>query len=103
MENPVGQLIFLCNSTSDLTDVEDYSLVNYDPNSGQTSIVYEIGYQRADRVAPFFVKLSDKYVITEIHYDDNEVSEIIDLDFSIRSTKLSNKYLASCGPGAASG
>jgi len=93
MENPVGQLIFLCNSTSDLTDVEDYSLVNYDPNSGQTSIVYEIGYQRADRVAPFFVKLSDKYVITEIHYDDNEVSEIIDLDFSIRGVSFNGDSL----------
>ncbi len=89
-EGPNDKLNFLCFSTSNLTDRDDYSIVEYDQDSGETEVIYEIVNQRTSTVAPFYAILSDKYVITQRHFEENNNQSLL---YSIKGVSFTGDSL----------
>ncbi len=89
-KGPNDNLNFLCSSTSNLTDRDDYSIVEYDQDSGETKVIYEVVNQSTSTVAPFYAILSDKYVMTQMHFEENNNQRLL---YSIKGVSFTGDSL----------
>lgn len=82
--NTDNELVFICSSSTTLTDSDDLNLVKYDAESSTTDILHTI--PNTDITLPYFAVNSSGYVI----YDDNDdLSDPFDYLYALRGVDLS--------------